>query len=338
MINYYSVLGVSRTSTKEEIKSAYKKLARELHPDKNKDNPDAESRFKEVSEAYNNLYDDKKRKSYDGKMKFSFDFNRWGQAFGEANTAENFHKNARPESPPGPDIEYPITLTLDEIISGVKKEVTYKVLKPCRTCDGSGAKTLKSCSVCNGHGTVRQKKSGMFGQTLEVSTCKKCWGTAVEIKEPCMDCKGEGRISEEETTEVTIPAGVTSKNFIKIIGKGSAGKRGGPRGNLVLITTEKIPDKITRKGNDLYMDHEITVSEAVLGTTIKVDAPKKSVELRVLPSTQSGTMLRVKNGGILRGNLYVQIKVIIPEIISDEQKQLFERLREIDKEFSFDEE
>ena len=335
MINYYAVLGVSRTSSKEDIKVAYKKLAREYHPDKN--NGD-DAKFKEVSEAYDNIYDDKKRKAYDAKMKFSFDFGRWGQAFGESTTAEDFHKTGRPESPPGPDVNQDMTITLDEVISGVKKEVVYDAMKPCRTCDGSGAKTLTSCSLCNGHGIVRERKQNLFGSSLEASVCKKCWGTAVEIKDPCMACKGEGRISEKESAMVSIPSGTKSGNFINIIGKGSAGKKGGPRGNLIVHITEKLPKGITRKGNDLYMEHSITVSEAVLGTEIEVEGPKKTITLKVIPSTQSGTLLRVKNGGILRGYLYVQINVIIPEIISDEQRVLFERLNEIDKDFSFDDE
>ena len=338
MVNYYTILGVSRTSSLEEIKKAYKKLARELHPDKNKDNLDAEDKFKKVSEAYDTLSDDKKRKAYDAKMNFSFDFNRWGQAFGEANTAENFHKQGRPEPPKGSDIEEHMTITLKDIISGKPKDITYKVLKACGTCDGTGAKTLKQCSVCNGHGIVRRKKTGMFGSTLEVDACSKCWGSGVEIDSPCMECKGEGVVSEEETTPINIISGVKSVESIKMIGKGNAGRRGGPRGDLIVYINEELTSGITRKGNDLYMSHEITVSEAILGTTIKVDSPKKSVELKVKPATQSGTLLKVKNGGIMKGSLFVEIKVLIPEIISDEQRKLFERLKEIDEEFLFNEE
>ena len=335
MINYYAVLGVARNAKKADIKVAYKKLAREYHPDKNKD---TEDKFKEIAEAYETLFDDKKRKTYDAKMSFSFDFNRWGQAFGEASTAEDFHKTGRPEAPIGSNVEEKISVTLDEIITGVKKEVTYKVSKGCSACDGSGAKSLQSCSMCKGHGVVREKKQSLFGTTLESSTCKRCWGTAVEIKDPCMNCKGEGRISVSETTEVSIPAGVKSSNFINIVAKGHAGKRGGPRGNLVVSVTEDIPSNINRKNHDLYMEHVITVSEAVLGTIIKVEAPKKTVDLKVSPATQSGTLLRVKGGGILRGHLYVQLKVVIPEVISDEQRKLYEKLNEIDKYFSFDDE
>jgi molecular chaperone DnaJ len=332
MINYYAVLGVGRTATKDEIKVAYKKLAREHHPDKNGGD---DTKFKEVSEAYDNLYDDKKRKAYDVKMKFSFDYGRWGQAFGEASTAENFHKTGKPEAPRGTDVSVDVVLTLDDIILGITKSFTYKVMTTCNMCDGSGASTLKSCSICKGHGTVREHKKNLFGDTLEVKSCKRCWGTAVEIDTPCMTCKGEGCISEEETTLVDLPAAAKHGNFIDIIGKGNAGRRGGARGNLRVNMSVNLPDGVIRKGNDLYIDHEITVSEAVLGTTIKVDGPKKMVELKVKPATQSGTLLRVKNGGVLKGFLYVQLKVIIPEVISDEQRELFKRLSEIDKDFSF---
>ena len=335
MINYYTILGVSRTSSKDDIKVAYKKLARQFHPDKNKDNPEAEIKFKEVSEAYDTLSDDKKKKSYDAKMNFSFDFNRWGQAFGEANTAETFHKQGKPEPPKGSDIEQHITITLNDIISGVSKKITYKAFKSCSTCDGTGANTLKECSVCNGHGSTRSKKTTMFGTTLEVGICKKCWGAGVEIDTPCMECKGEGVLNEDDTAEINILSGVNSGDFIKVIGKGNAGRRGGPRGNLIVYVNEELPLDINRKGNDLYMKHEITLSEAVLGTIIKVNAPKKNIELKVKPATQSGTLLKVKNGGIMKGSLFVEIKVLIPEIFTEEQRKIFERLKEIDEEFSF---
>jgi len=335
MINYYTVLGVSRTSSKEEVKGAYKKLAREYHPDKN--NGD-DTKFKEISEAHDILSDETKRKAYDAKMNFSFDFNRWGQAFGESTTAEDFHKTGKPEAPKGPDIHQEVVVTLDEILNGVKKEVTYHALRPCYSCDSSGAKTLKACILCKGHGTVREKKTNIFGSSLEVVVCKKCWGSAVEVDLPCTTCKGDGRISEEEVTNVNIPAGVKNKNFINVVGKGSAGKRGGTRGNLIVDIVEELPQNITRKGSDLYMEHEITLTEAVLGTTIKVNTPKKTVELKIKPATQSGTLLKIKNGGIFKGSLYVQVKVLIPELYSDEQRQLFVRLSEIDKEFSFEDE
>lgn len=335
MVNYYAVLGVGRTSHKDEIKVAYKKLAREHHPDKN--NGD-DTTFKEVSEAYDTLSDDKKRKAYDIKMSFSFDYGRWGQAFGEASTAENFHKSGKPEAPKGTDISVNVVLTLDDVILGTSRKITHKVLRTCNMCDGSGASTLRSCSICKGHGTVRKSVRNLFGDTIEVKLCKQCWGTGVEIDTPCMTCKGEGCISEEETTVVNLPVGSKNDNFIEIIGKGNAGRRGGVRGNLRVNMSVNLPDGVTRKGNDLYIGHEITISEAVLGTIIKVDGPKKIVELKVKPATQSGTLLRVKNGGILKGFLYVQLKVIIPEIISDEQRELFTRLSEIDKDFSFLEE
>lgn len=330
-------MGVARNAGLGEIKKSYKSLARELHPDKNKDNPDAEEKFKDISEAYSVLSDDKKRKVYDSKLNSTFDFNRWGQAFGSSNTAENFHKKARPEPPKGSNIDYTLKLSLNDLVNGTQKEIKYKSKDRCSTCDGTGAKKLKSCSICQGKGVVKEKKRNLFGVTLEVNTCKRCWGTAVEIDVPCMDCVGEGVISNEHVLNIDLSNVVIADgNYIEYIAKGNAGRRGGAKGNLIVNLDIDIPSKIIRKGHDLYMSYDITVLEAILGHTISVDAPKKTVDIKIKPGIQHGTLLRVKNQGIMDGSLFVEINISIPEYITDEQKELYIKLKNLEDEYSFE--
>lgn len=339
MKNYYTILGIARNAGLAEIKKSYKSLARELHPDKNKDTPNTEDKFKDVSEAYSVLSDDKKRKVYDSKLNSTFDFNRWGQAFGSSNTAENFHKKARPEVPKGSNIEVTLNISLSELVVGVIKDVEYEVKETCNICDGTGAKTLKSCSVCKGKGVVKEKKQNLFGSTLEVGVCKKCWGTAVEIDTPCMECVGEGVVNKKHTRSIDLSnALISDGNFIEYPAEGNAGRRGGAKGNLKVKLDIDTPSNVIRKGHDLYMSHEITALEAILGHTISIDAPKKKVDIKVKPGTQHGKLLRVKGQGIVGGSLFIEIKVLIPEYLSDEQRALYLKLKELEDEYSFDDE
>jgi len=339
MIDYYKVLGVSRTAKSDEIKKAYKKLAFQYHPDKNQGNSDAEVKFKEISEAYDTVGDSEKRKVYDSKMSWSFDFNRWHHAFGDADTANNFKSAGRPEAPKGSDITVDVFITLEEIVLGTECIVKVSRMSRCSLCDGTGAKTNKSCSVCNGAGFVRKiQKSSMFANTMTVDKCNSCWGAGVEIDRPCHSCVGTGCLLEEKTIKVNIPIGFQDGEKLRVPNMGNHGNRGGPAGDLFVVVHQTPHTLFTREGKNLFTKVTVSSIDLILGGSYKVPTLFEKVEFKIPSGTQPNTKFRIKEKGVAGGALYVEVLCEIPTAINDEQKKHYEALKKLEKEFDFDSE
>jgi len=332
--DYYKILGVKRGADISDIKKAYKTLAMKYHPDKNSGDEDAEKKFKSIGEAYNTLSDTNKRNAYDNKMSSTFDFNRWGPAFnrGRKSNATDFNSHIRPEPPKGDDLKVTVDLTLEEVYSGCTKTIKINKWKRCPVCDGTGAKTNQSCTKCSGAGVVRILQRSLFTQSITVETCMACYGSGVEIKDPCFYCKGESRIREEGIVKVKIPKLVSNGNFIVIHGSGDAGMRNGPNGNLN-ITINEIPHaKFIRKGNDLYTEVELNITDLVLGSVVKVPTiDGNSIDVEI-PTGHSPYMPYIVKGKGLtdNNNLVIVPRLIIPTNLNTTQTQLFEELRKIE--------
>ena len=338
--DYYDILGVSKNATDDEIKKAYRRLARKYHPDLNKDNPKAaEEKFKEVNEAYHVLSDADKRAQYDQLGHDAFQqasrggagaggfggfgqggFNGQGFDFGGFDMGDIFdmftggsrRRNNGPEQ--GADLRYDMTITLREAFTGVKKKFSVTKNDTCSHCHGSGAEpgsSVDTCPACHGTGQQRIVRNGPFGQMVNIVTCQQCGGTGKIIKNKCKECHGSGTVRASKTIEVNIPAGADSGVRMRVAGEGEPGRRGGPKGDLyVYIYVEDDPD-FEREGDDLYKTVNISYPVAALGSTIKVKTLDKEVELKVPAGTQTGTRFRISGEGMphlqssRKSNLYV---------------------------------
>ena len=356
MTDFYQLLGVSRDASDAEIKKAYRKLAMEHHPDRNR-SPDAEARFKEIAEAYEVLRDPQKRAAYDrygragvgaGTGGFGFHHVDLSEAleifmrdFGGLGGLESLFGGGRPqaESRRGQDIRVTVKLTLGEVATGAKKNVRLKTLERCETCAGSGARpgTRPSpCTTCGGSGEVRRAARSMFGQFVSVSPCPTCAGEGQVIAEPCDVCRGEGRVRGDRTVTVDIPAGVSANNYVTLRGQGAAGPRNGPAGDLLVMLDIKGDERFERQGNDLVHDLPLSFSQAALGGEFEVPTPLGSERIRVPAGTQTGTMLRLKGKGLPSigqasvGDLLIRVHVWTPEKLSPEQERLFRQLAAVE--------
>jgi molecular chaperone DnaJ len=355
--DYYEVLGVNKDATADEIKKAYRKKAMELHPDRNPDDPTAETKFKEAAEAFDVLKDDNKRARYDRyghsglhsggynepdfqNVSFEDIFSRFGDIFG-SDMFGGFGGQARSRSQrrvgqPGDDMKLRLKLTLDEIAFGTEKTLKIKKHISCRKCNGSGAESTEdfmTCSTCNGVGQVRQVSNTMFGQFVNVQTCPTCYGEGRVIKNKCTSCGGEGRVKGEETVKVKIPSGVSNGNYITLRGQGNAGIRGGEPGNLIVIIEEAENDTFRREGDDIFFDLQLSVADAILGTEVEVPTLKGKAKLKVEPGTQPGKLLRMKGKGIIGlnnkmpGDQFVEVHVYIPTNLTDAERKSVEAIR-----------
>lgn len=353
--DYYDILGVSKNATDDEIKKAYRRLARKYHPDLNKDNPKAaEEKFKEVNEAYHVLSDADKRAQYDQLGHDAFQqasragagaggfggfgqggFNGQGFDFGGFDMGDIFdmftggsrRRNNGPEQ--GADLRYDMTITLREAFTGVKKKFSVTKNDTCSHCHGSGAEpgsSVDTCPACHGTGQQRIVRNGPFGQMVNIVTCQQCGGTGKIIKNKCKECHGSGTVRASKTIEVNIPAGADSGVRMRVAGEGEPGRRGGPKGDLyVYIYVEDDPD-FEREGDDLYKTVNISYPVAALGSTIKVKTLDKEVELKVPAGTQTGTRFRISGEGMphlqssRKGNLYVEVHVTVPKRLNEDQK------------------
>jgi len=352
VIEFYELLGVARTASEAEIKKAYRKLAMDFHPDRN-GSPDAEARFKEITEAYEVLRDPQKRAAYDrygragvggaGAGGFGFHHVDLSEAleifmrdFGGLGGLESiFGARPQPESRRGQDIRVTAKLTLGEVATGAKKNVKLKTLERCDTCGGSGARagTKPSvCATCGGTGEVRRAARGMFGQFVSLSPCPTCGGDGMVVLEPCEVCRGEGRVRGERTVSVEIPAGVSSNNYLTLRGQGAAGPRNGPNGDLLVMLEIKEDERFERHGNDLAFDLPLSFSQAALGGEFQVPTPYGEERVRVPAGTQTSTVLRLKGKGLPalgqsgNGDLLIRVHVWTPERLSEEQERLFREL------------
>jgi molecular chaperone DnaJ len=352
---YYDLLGVPRTCSDAEIKKAYRKLAMEYHPDRNSA-PEAEARFKEITEAYEVLRDPGKRAAYDrygkagvGSGGGGFHHVDLGEAlnifmrdFGGMGGFESiFGGGQRSDHRKGQDIKVTVRLTLSEVALGVKKTVKIKSLERCTTCNGSGAKEGSrpiTCTTCRGRGEVRRAARSVFGQFISVAPCPTCNGEGTIISEPCEVCRGEGRVRGERTVSVEVPAGVSTNNYLTLRGQGGAGARSGPNGDLIVMLDIRDDERFERQGDDLIYDLSLSFSQAALGGEHKVPTPYGEENLRVAPGTQTDTVLRVRNKGLpvlgqdRKGDLLVRVHVWTPEQLTDEQEQLFRELAKLEGE------
>jgi molecular chaperone DnaJ len=348
---FYALLGVTREATEVDIKKAYRKLAMEYHPDRNPA-PEAEARFKEITEAYEVLRDPQKRSAYDrfGKAGVGggggFDYhhvdlsealNIFMRDFGGLSGLESLFGGGRgrQDHRRGQDVRVTLKLTLSEVATGVKKSVRLKTLERCAVCGGSGAKAgtrPTACTTCGGSGEVRRAARSMFGQFVSVSPCPTCAGEGTVITNPCEVCRGEGRVRGDRTISVDIPAGVASNNYLTLRGQGAVGPRNGPSGDLLVMLDIKDDERFERQGDDLYHDFLLSFSQAALGGTFTVPTPYGEEEVKIPAGTQTETLLRLRGRGLPvlgqsgKGDLLIRVHVWTPERLSPEQERLFKEL------------
>ena len=337
---FYERLGVEETASAEEIKSAYRKLAKQHHPDLNEGDEAAAQKFKEINEAYQVLSDDEKRRQYDtfGNADNMGGYGGGFEGFGGfSDIFENIFgggMRARPDNGPrkGRDIRVNVKLAFEEAAFGVQREmIILSRTEECGECGGSGAKKgtqRKTCPACHGTGQVRMQQQTMFGSFVNVQPCGTCEGEGTVVEEPCLACKGKGVALTQRTINVNIPAGIDDGQVITMRGEGNAGKRGGPSGDLQIYVNVKPHKLFERLGYDLYIDLTIDMVQAALGDEIEVPTLDGKVRYKVAEGTQPGTVFRLKSKGIKHvnsnrtGDLYVRAAVEVPRKLDGRQKKL----------------
>ncbi len=363
--DYYEILEVTQTATQEEIKSSYRKLAMKYHPDKNPGNAEAEEKFKEIAEAYEVLKDTDKRARYDrfgkdgvkgGAAGFDFDhfdlgdalriFMEQGFGFGDIFGGG---RSRRERMQRGTDLQIRLKLSLEEIATGVNRQLKIKKQVACDTCSGSGLKKGSSpatCPVCQGAGEVRQVSQSIFGRFVNVTTCSRCGGKGKIIDDPCPTCRGEGRVHGEDIVEVSIPAGVSEGNYLTVRGKGNVGPNGGSTGDLIVVIEEKSHKFFTRNGSDVIYELPVSFPQAAMGSEIEIPTleselvdggkQRKMVKIDIPSGTQPGKIFRLRGKGIPElngyhnGDLLVQVKVHVPTKLTPREKELLAELMDYD--------
>lgn len=350
-LDYYEVLGVSKSASKDEIKKAYRKLAVKFHPDKNPGNKEAEDRFKQVGEAYEVLRDDEKRARYDrfghaglsgssrGFTTDPFDLFREffeGSGFGGFGSQFGGRRQSGPQT--GSDLQVKLNLTLEEVAHGVSKKIKIRFLDRCDECSGSGAKDHSSkvtCPACNGRGEVRQVSRSIFGQFVNITTCNRCHGEGKIIEAPCPSCSGEGRVRTEKTLTADIPPGVSTGNYLNLQREGNVGPRGGPAGDVIVVIEEIEHDLFERNGNDVIYELPVTFSQAALGDDMEVPTLFGKVNMKIPAGIQSGKILRLRGKGIPalngydKGDQLVRVVVWTPQNLTREEREIFEHLSKV---------
>lgn len=356
--DYYEVLEIDKNANKAEIKKAYRKKAMKFHPDRNEENPEAEHKFKEASEAYEVLHDEQKRQKYDqfghrgvnggaGRGGAGFEnvgfediFSHFGDIFGSefggGGGRRRQSRSQRSPGQPGADMKLRIQLSLEEIAFGTEKKLKVKKQIVCDECNGTGAETeddFQTCSTCNGMGEVRKTQRTMLGQMVNVQPCPDCRGEGRIIKNKCSKCHGEGRYKGKKTVKVRVPSGVSDGNYITLRGKGNAGRRGGDAGSLVVLIEEKEHEQFERKNNDIYYDLVLSVPDAILGTDTEVPTLKGKASVTIEEGTQPGRLLRMKGKGIQglnnggTGDQFIRVNAYMPTNLSKEEQQYIEALQ-----------
>ncbi len=351
--DYYEVLGVSRQATSEDIKKAYRKLAKKYHPDMNPGDKDAEAKFKEVNEAYSVLSDEQKRANYDRFGHAAFDgagngfdgFDGFGfgglddlfetfmgGAFGRSRRSGNYGPVR------GRDIQYSIDITFEEAAFGVTKEIPVTRLQTCTTCNGTGAKPgtyPENCKRCQGTGQIRYSQATPFGQFVNVKTCDACNGEGKIITHPCETCHGKGRVSKNSRISLNIPAGIDDGQTISLNGEGESGLRGGPAGDLYVTIHIKKHPIFKREGYDVVCDVPISFTQAALGGEIEIPTIDGIIKYTIPEGTQTSTVFKLKGKGIKRlrsnsrGDQYFRVIVEVPKKLNQKQKDLLRQFAEI---------
>jgi molecular chaperone DnaJ len=345
--DYYELLGIGRSASPQEIKKVYRRLARQYHPDVS-DEPEAETRFKEINEAYEVLSDAEKRATYDrfghaglsgGRAGFDFGgfrdpFDIFAEVFGGG---FGFRTAARRGPRRGADLRYDLRLTFEEAVFGCEKEIEVTRYEVCPECNGSGAEPGTSpvrCSECNGTGQVRRVQRSILGSFVSVTTCPTCRGDGETIPIPCKRCNGDGRIYAARNLSITIPAGVDRGTQIRLAGKGEMGEHGGPPGNLYIVLDVEPHPIFRRRDDDVLVELRINVAQAALGAEVNVPTLEGEETVSIPPGTQNNTVLRLRNKGVPhvqrngRGDELVLVRVAVPDKLSAEQKHLLRELGE----------
>jgi len=356
--DYDVLLYEVRDSDEVENNKAYRKLAMEYHPDRN-GAPEAEAKFKEITEAYEILRDPQKRAAYDRYGKAGVGAGGGGFGFHHVDLAEALNifmrdfggmggfesifggGRARTDARRGQDVRVTVKLTLAEVATGVKRTVRFKAPERCSVCEGTGAKPgtkPTTCATCGGSGEVRRAARSMFGQFVSVSPCPTCSGEGVVVLDQCDVCRGEGRVRADRTVAVEIPAGVSGNNYLTMRGQGASGPRNGPAGDLLVMLDIKDDERFERQGDDLVFDLAVSFSQAALGTAVTVPTPYGDQEVQVAAGTQPETVIRLRGRGLpvlgqtAKGDLIVRVHVWTPERLTAEQERLFRELATLEGE------
>jgi molecular chaperone DnaJ len=366
MRDYYEILAVERGADADAIKRSYRKLALEHHPDRNQGAPEAEEKFKELTEAYEVLRDPDKRAAYDryghagvkggaGQQYGGFSFHDaldiFMRDFGAFGMEDLFGGRAQrgggPQVRKGPDTRLNLSMTLDEVASGVKKKLRVDVMDACGKCAGSGAAEGSApvrCTACAGTGEVRRVQRSFLGQLVSVMPCSECGGEGQRIESPCGQCSGRGVERGSREIDVSVPPGVSTGDYLTLRGQGNAGVRGGPRGDVLVVLNVEEDDRFIRDGADLIHELPVTFSQAALGTELDVPViGGGSARLRVAAGTQSGRLLRMRGKGLPhlqgggRGDLIIRVAVWTPTSLSPEQEALMRKLAAIESPAQADE-
>ena len=348
--DYYEVLGVNRSATEEQIKKSYRLLARQYHPDVS-NAPEAETRFKEINEAYEILSDQKKRAAYDqfghaGVSGNGFnDFSGFGGFGGLGDIFEDlfsgFGMGGTQRSRRGPrrggDLRYDMEITFEEAVFGVENEIEIPRHETCPQCNGTGAEPGTSpttCPQCRGTGEIRRVQQSILGSFVNVATCPRCQGEGTIITTPCTECHGQKKIRRTRTISVTIPAGVDDGTQMRLAGEGETGSNGGPPGNLYVVISVKKHPLFLRRDHDLFLELPINFVQAALGNEVSIPTLEGDETLVIPAGTQTGKMFRLKGKGVPRlrrsgrGDLLVSTRIVTPTRLDDEQKELLKQLGE----------
>ncbi|MBE5039600.1 molecular chaperone DnaJ [Ructibacterium gallinarum] len=347
--DYYEVLGVSKNASPDEIKKAYRKLAKKYHPDLNPDDREgAEAKFKEATEAYEVLSDAEKKQKYDQFGHAAFDATAGGgysggsyggfDGFDMGDIFSSFFgggfggQRTNPNAPQrGRDISYRVDLTFEEACFGTEKDITVNHLEKCTSCNGTGAESGSSpetCPMCHGTGQIRSVQRTAFGNFQSVRPCDSCGGKGTIIKNPCMACHGEGTVRKPKKVRVKIPAGIDDGQQVYVRGEGDAGSKGGPNGDLILEIRVRRHKLFVRQGYDILCDYPVSFVQATLGAEVQVPTIDGKVSYNIPEGTQPGTVFRLRGKGVpklnsnQRGDQYVTVKVEIPKGLNDKQKDI----------------
>lgn len=346
--DYYEVLGVAKGASQDEIKRAFRKLAKKYHPDVSKE-PDAAEKFKEAQEAYAVLSDESKRAQYDQYGHAAFDQMNGGAGFdfsdfdfsdifdglfgGGFGGFGSFGRRGNPNGArDGNDRLMRIKLSFNEAVFGCKKEINIDVNEECSNCDGKGGKGEKKCSTCHGKGVVMQQQRTLLGAFMTQSTCPNCSGKGVTYSSSCSKCNGKGTIKKNKNIEVKVPAGVDNGSRLRLSGKGDAGINGGDNGDLYLEFVIKDHPLFLRDDNDIYLELPITITEAILGCKKEIPTLYGNIKLNIPAGSESGDKHRIKDRGVSyinsssKGDMYVILKIVVPKKLDKNQKKLFEEL------------